>query len=100
METVGALGLIFLLSSRFRYVEKKTCESAVPPVRIVVIPWTIGGAGLAEIGFILESLTSSCSILRCSCGWGGLVLVLAQFSQGVGRRRSPHFNAPFSRQRL
>jgi hypothetical protein len=56
--------------------------------RIAQIPWTIG-AGLAEIGFTLESFTITCSILRCSCGWGRMVCVMAQFSHSVGRRRSP-----------
>jgi hypothetical protein len=78
-----------LLSSRSSYVEKKTCECAVQPARIAGIPWTIG-AGLAEIGFTFESFTSSCSILRCSWGWGRLVCVMARFSHSVGRRRSPH----------
>jgi hypothetical protein len=52
------------------------------------IPWAIG-AGLAEIGFTLESFMISCSILRCSCGWGRMVCLIAQFSHSVGRRRSP-----------
>ena len=76
------------LSSR-SYVEKKTRESAVQPARIADIPWIIG-SGLAEIGFILESFASSCSILRCSCSWGWLVCVMARFSHSGGRRRSPH----------
>ncbi len=58
-----------------RYVEKKTCEFAVQAARIADIPWTIG-AGFAEIGFTFESLTSSSSTLRCSCGWGWLVYVI------------------------
>jgi hypothetical protein len=58
------------------YVEKKTCEFAAQAFRIADIPWAMG-AGLAEIGFALESFTSSASILRCSCGWGRLVHVIA-----------------------
>jgi hypothetical protein len=42
------------------------------------------GAGLAEIGFIFESFTSSFSTLRCSCGWARLVCVMLQFSHAVG----------------
>jgi hypothetical protein len=37
-----------------RYVEKKTCEVAVPAVRTADFPSTIGAA-LAEIGFTVES---------------------------------------------
>jgi hypothetical protein len=59
------LVLLHLLSSRFSYVEKKTCECAVQAARVADTPWTIG-AGLQEIGFTLASFTSSCSILRCS----------------------------------
>ena len=55
------LGHFGSTSSRSSYVEKKTCEFAVQPARIADIPWAIG-AGLAEIGFTLESFTSSCSI--------------------------------------
>jgi hypothetical protein len=79
---VGTVGSIY------SYVEKKTCEFAVQAARIADIPWTIG-AGLAEIGFTLESFTSSSSTLRCSCGWGRLVCVMVQFSHIVGRRSGP-----------
>jgi hypothetical protein len=65
IETVGALVPLHPLSSRSSYVEKKTCECAVQAARVADTPWTIG-AGLEEIGFTLESFTSSCSILRCS----------------------------------
>jgi hypothetical protein len=58
------------------------------------------GADFVSIGFIFESFTSSFSTLRCSCGWGRLVCVMAQFSHSVGRRRSAHFNAPFTRRSL
>jgi hypothetical protein len=85
---VGAFLYFSLLSAR-SYVEKKTRESDVQPARIADIPWIIG-AGLAEIGFILESFASSCSILRCSCSWGWLVCIMARFSHSDGRRRSPH----------
>jgi hypothetical protein len=49
------------------YVEKRTCEFSGQPFRIADIPWTMG-AGLAEIGFALESSTSSAStkILFCN----------------------------------
>lgn len=77
------------LSSRFSYVEKKSLACAVLPARTADIPRTIG-AGLAEMGFTLESFTSSFSILRYSCGWGRLVCVMARFSHSVRRRRSPH----------
>lgn len=87
---MGALALIFrCFLLRSSYVEKKTCEWAVQPARIAGIPWTIG-AGLAEIGFTLESFTSSRSILRCSCGWGGLACIITRFSHSLGRRGSPH----------
>src|SRR5271169_3478554 len=72
--------------STISYVEKKTCEFAVRAARIAGFPSTIG-AGLAEIGFIFESFTSSSSTLRCSCGWGRLVSVMMQFSHAVGQRR-------------
>jgi len=74
---VGAVG------STIRYVEKKTCEFAVPAVRLAVFPGTIG-VGFAEIGLIFESFTSSSSTLRCSCGWGRLVCFIIQFSHAVG----------------
>jgi hypothetical protein len=67
------------------YVEKKTCEFAGQPCRIADIPWTMG-AGLAEIGFALESFTSSASILRCSCGWGRLIRVIGQLFHGPEQR--------------
>jgi len=65
-----------------RYVEKKTCEFAAKPARIADSPFTIG-AGLAEIGCTFESLNSSASILRCSCGWGRLVCVMMRFSHAA-----------------
>jgi len=49
---------------------KKTCEFAEQAARIAGPPCTMW-AGLAEIGFTFESLASSSSTLRCSCGWGG-----------------------------
>ena len=60
----------------YRYVEKKTREFAVPVARRAECPIPIG-AGFAEIGFILESLRSSSSTLRCSCRGGRLVCVIA-----------------------
>ena len=57
------------------YVEKKTRECAVPVGRRTVCPIPMG-AGFAEIGFILESLRSSASTLRCSCRGGRLVCVI------------------------
>ncbi len=57
------------------------------------LPNTIG-AGLAEIGFICESFTSSSSTLRCSCGWGRLVWVMTQFSHVMGRMSTS--SAPFA----
>ena len=60
----------------YLYVEKKTRECAVPVGRRAEGPIPIG-AGFAEIGFILESLRSSSSTLRCSCRGGRLVCVIA-----------------------
>jgi len=48
-------------------------------------PNTIG-AGFAEIGFTLESFTSSASTLRCSCGWGRLACVMLLFSHVDARK--------------
>jgi hypothetical protein len=79
-----------------RYVEKKTCGFAVQAARVADSPSTMG-ADFVQTGFIFESFTSSFSTLRCSCGWGRLVCVKAQFSHSVGRRRSAHINAPFTR---
>src|SRR5579864_1682387 len=67
------------------YVEKKTCEFAGQACRIADIPWTMG-AGLAEIGFALESFTSSASILRSSCGWGRIIRVIRQLFHGAGTK--------------
>jgi len=58
-----------------RYVEKKTREFAVKVARMADCSSPIG-AGFAEIGFILESLRSSASTLRCSCRGGRLVCVI------------------------
>jgi len=70
------------------YVEKKICGRAVRPARSAGNLWTIG-AGLAETGFILESLMRSCSILRCSCGWGRLgdVMVLLSHEPEASSRK-------------
>jgi len=60
IDSVGALALLSSLLCCFLlalgYVEKKTRECAVQLAGIVDIPWAIG-AGLAEIGFTLESFT-------------------------------------------
>ena len=72
----------------FPYVEKKTCGFAVEASRIAVFPNTIG-AGFAEIGCIFESLRSSASTLRCSCGWGRLIGVIPLLSHVAAARRSP-----------
>jgi len=95
IQTVGALVLLHLWSSRFSYVEKKTCECAVQAARVADTPWTIG-AGLQEIGFTLASFTSSCSILRCSWGWGRLFCVMDLFSHSVGRKEKSPPNASFT----
>jgi hypothetical protein len=68
-----------LCLSLFAYVEKKTCEFAVQAAKIANFPSAIG-AGLAEMGFIFESFTSSFSTLRCSWGWGRLVTVMPLLS--------------------
>jgi hypothetical protein len=77
------------LGRPIRYVEKNTCEFAVPAARIAGFPRTMG-AGFAEIGFIFESLTSSSSTFRCSCGWGRLVRVMTPFSHAVRQRGRTH----------
>jgi len=88
---VGTVG------SAFRYVEKKTCKFAAQAGRVAGIPNAMG-AGFAEIGLIVESLTSSSSTLRCSCDWGRLVRIMMQFSHTGGRKEKDQ-HCTFARQR-
>ena len=55
---------------------------------MAAFPNTIG-AGLAETGCIFESLRSSISTLRCSCGWGRLFCVMQLLSHVLELTRSP-----------
>jgi hypothetical protein len=55
---------------------------------MAAFPNTIG-AGLAETDCIFESLRSSTSTLRCSCGWGRLFCVMQLLSHVLEPTRSP-----------